>query len=171
QRTWGFALAGEGGSVKAGSTNLQQRLHVFPRLLRSFAMPVYSLGPGFEAELPEAGDYWVAPDASVIGRVRLGRRASVWFGATLRGDSDLIAIGDGSNVQDGAVLHTDTGIPLMVGRNVTIGHMAMIHGATIGDNSLIGIGAIVLNRASIGRNCIVGAGALITEGKTFPDNS
>jgi carbonic anhydrase/acetyltransferase-like protein (isoleucine patch superfamily) len=134
-------------------------------------MPIYSLGPGYAAELPPEGDYWVAPSAVVIGRVRLGARASVWFGATLRGDNELISIGEGSNVQDGSVLHTDIGKPLTIGRNVTIGHMVMLHGATIGDNSLIGIGSILLNGARIGTNSIVGAGALITEGKSFPDNS
>ncbi len=134
-------------------------------------MAVYSLGPGFEPELAADGACWVAPSATVIGRVRLGRHASVWFNATLRGDNDLIAVGENSNIQDGSVLHTDGGVPLTIGRNVTVGHLVMIHGATIGDNSLIGIGAILLNRATIGRNCIVGAGALITEGKSFPDNS
>jgi carbonic anhydrase/acetyltransferase-like protein (isoleucine patch superfamily) len=134
-------------------------------------MPIYSLGPGYEAELAPEGEYWVAPSAVVIGRVRLGARASVWFGATLRGDNELISIGEGSNVQDGSVLHTDIGKPLTIGRNVTVGHMVMLHGVTIGENSLIGIGAILLNGARIGANSIVGAGALITEGKSFPDNS
>jgi len=134
-------------------------------------MPVYSLGPGFEPEFPAEGDYWIAPNASLIGRVRLARHASIWFNATLRGDNEFISIGEGSNIQDGSVLHTDMGVPLTLGRNVTVGHMVMIHGATIGDNSLIGIGAILLNRCKIGRNSIVGAGALITEGKSFPDNS
>lgn len=134
-------------------------------------MPVYSLGPGYEPDFAPEGEYWIAPNATVIGRVRLARHASIWFGATLRGDNELITIGEASNVQDGSVLHTDMGIPLTLGRNVTVGHMVMIHGATVGENSLIGIGAIMLNGAQIGRNSIVGAGALITEGKNFPDNS
>jgi carbonic anhydrase/acetyltransferase-like protein (isoleucine patch superfamily) len=134
-------------------------------------MPIHSLGLGYEVELPPEGEYWVAPSAVVIGRVRLAPRSSVWFGAVLRGDNELISIGEASNVQDGSVLHTDIGKPLAIGRNVTVGHMVMIHGATIGDNSLIGIGAILLNGARIGTNSIVGAGALITEGKSFPDNS
>ncbi|MES0874135.1 gamma carbonic anhydrase family protein [Sinimarinibacterium thermocellulolyticum] len=116
-----------------------------------------------------ADDAWVAPDASVIGTVTLGARASVWFGCVLRGDTDLITIGDDSNIQDGSVLHTDAGIRLNVGRGCTIGHKVMLHGCEIGDNSLIGIGSIVLNRARIGANCIVGAGALVTENKQFGD--
>ena len=132
---------------------------------------IYNLGAEFQADLPAAGEHWIAPNAMVIGRVRLLRNASVWFGATLRGDNEFITIGEGSNVQDGSVFHTDIGTPLTLGSNVTVGHMVMIHGATVGDNSLIGIGAILLNGAKVGRNCIVGAGALITEGKSFPDNS
>ena len=120
---------------------------------------------------PEYGDFWVAPDANVIGKVRLGAGASVWFGATLRGDNEWIDIGAGSNVQENSVLHTDIGFPLTIGRNCTIGHKAILHGCTIGDQSLIGMGAIVLNGAQIGRNCLIGAGALITEGKIIPDNS
>ncbi|TSE26501.1 2,3,4,5-tetrahydropyridine-2,6-dicarboxylate N-acetyltransferase [Tepidimonas sediminis] len=112
---------------------------------------------------------WVADSARVIGRVTLGPDVSVWDGAVLRGDNDPITIGEGSNVQDGSVLHTDVGVPLTIGARVTIGHMVMLHGCTIGDESLIGIGAIVLNGARIGRHCLVGAGALVTEGKTFPD--
>ena len=118
-----------------------------------------------------AQDAWVAPDANLIGDVVLGERASVWFGATVRGDNDRIVIGDCSNVQEGAVLHTDAGIPLTVGNGVTIGHQAMLHGCTIGDGSLIGIQAVVLNRAVIGCECLVGAGALVTEGRSFPDGS
>jgi len=107
----------------------------------------------------------------VLGKVILKKNASVWFGATLRGDNDPIEIGENSNVQDGSVLHTDTGSPLTIGANVTIGHMVMLHGCTIGDNSLVGIGSIVLNGAKIGRNCLIGANCLITEGKEIPDNS
>jgi carbonic anhydrase/acetyltransferase-like protein (isoleucine patch superfamily) len=114
---------------------------------------------------------YVADSAEVIGNVELAEGASVWFGAILRGDNDLMSIGRGSNVQDGSVLHSDPGFPLTLGENVTIGHMVMLHGCTIGDGSLIGIGAVVLNGAKIGRNCLVGAGALVTEGKEFPDNS
>lgn len=131
-------------------------------------MPVYELD-AFKPVLPPEGDYWIAPTASVIGRVALGRDASVWWGATLRGDNDLIAVGEGSNVQDGSVLHTDAGIPLTIGTNVTIGHKVMLHGCTIGDGALIGINAVILNRARIGAGSLVGAGALITEGKEFPE--
>jgi carbonic anhydrase/acetyltransferase-like protein (isoleucine patch superfamily) len=133
-------------------------------------MSVYDLA-GVAPELPEGGEYWIAPSASVIGRVILKKNASVWFGATLRGDNDPIVIGENSNVQDGSVLHTDTGSPLTIGANVTVGHMVMLHGCTIGDNSLVGIGSIILNGAKIGRNCLIGANCLITEGKEIPDNS
>ena len=122
-------------------------------------------------EVPDDGEYWIAPNASVIGNVILKKNASVWFGAVLRGDNDPIVVGENSNIQDHAVLHTDAGVPLEVGADVTIGHRAMIHGAIIGEGSLIGIGAILLNGARIGRNCIVGAGALVTEGKIIPDGS
>lgn len=114
---------------------------------------------------------WVADSAQVMGRVALGEDASVWFGAVVRGDTDSIAIGAGSNIQDASVLHADLGQPLVVGERVTVGHQAMLHGCTIGDESLIGIGAVVLNGAKIGKNCLVGAGALVTEGKEFPDGS
>ncbi len=114
---------------------------------------------------------WVADSAQVMGNVVLADGVSVWFGATVRGDTDRIAIGEGSNIQDGSVLHADVGQPLTIGQHVTVGHMVMLHGCTIGDESLIGIGAIVLNGAKIGRNCLVGAGALVTEGKEFPDGS
>jgi len=114
---------------------------------------------------------WVAPDANVIGRVRLGAGASVWFGATLRGDNEWITVGAGSNIQESSVLHTDMGYPLTIGRDCTIGHNVILHGCTIGDESLIGMGATVLNGAKIGRNCLIGAGALITEGKEIPDGS
>ena len=133
-------------------------------------MPCYALD-GFSPELPEEGTYWLAPDAVLIGKVKLQPNASVWFGAVLRGDNELITVGENSNVQDGAVLHTDPGILLTIGKNCTIGHKAILHGCTIGDNSLIGMGATVLNGAVIGNNCLVGANALVTEGKVFPDNS
>ncbi|MDV6228844.1 gamma carbonic anhydrase family protein [Nitratireductor aquimarinus] len=133
-------------------------------------MPIYAL----EGESPQFEDRdtnWIAPDASLIGRVRLGRNAGVWFGAVLRGDNELIDIGEDTNIQEHSVLHTDMGFPLVVGRGCTVGHRAILHGCRIGDNSLIGMGAVVLNGAEIGRNCLVGAGALVTENKKFPDNS
>ena len=114
---------------------------------------------------------FVADTARVIGRVTLAEDSSVWFGAVLRGDTDPITVGRGSNIQDGSVLHADIGVPLTIGAYVTVGHQVMLHGCTIGDESLIGIGAIVLNGARIGRHCLVGAGALVTEGKVFPDGS
>lgn len=129
---------------------------------------IYALGdlvPQIDA------DTWVAPDANVIGRVRLLAGASVWFTATLRGDNEWIEIGAGSNVQEGSTLHTDMGFPLTIGRDCTIGHNVILHGCTIGDETLIGMGATVLNGARIGRNCLIGAGALITEGKEIPDGS
>jgi len=133
-------------------------------------LPIYSLDgskPGFPAE-PE---YWIAPSAVLIARVRLKREASVWFGAVLRGDDESIEIGERSNVQDNCVLHVDPGYPLTVGDDCTIGHQAMVHGCTIGSNTLIGMCATVLNGARIGRNCLIGASALITENKVIPDNS
>jgi carbonic anhydrase/acetyltransferase-like protein (isoleucine patch superfamily) len=114
---------------------------------------------------------WVAHNATVIGTVELHRHASIWFNTVVRGDCDWIIVGEGSNVQDGAVLHADVGVPLTVGKHVTIGHLAMIHGCTIGDGSLIGINAVILNNAVIGRECIIGANALIPEGKVIPDRS
>ena len=133
-------------------------------------MPIYALGDD-RPDLPEAGHYWVAPDAVLIGRVRLLEDAGIWFGCVLRGDNEWITIGRGSNVQEGTVMHTDPGCPLEVGANCTIGHRAILHGCVIGDNSLVGMGATILNRVKIGRNCLVGANALVTEGKEFPDNS
>ena len=134
-------------------------------------MPVYALD-GVSPDLPaDAAAYWIAPDAHVIGKVRLAHDVGIWFGAVLRGDNELIDIGEGSNLQEHAMLHTDMGFPLTVGRNCTIGHRALLHGCTIGDNTLIGMGAMVMNGAKIGNNCLVGAGALVTEGKSFPDNS
>jgi carbonic anhydrase/acetyltransferase-like protein (isoleucine patch superfamily) len=116
-------------------------------------------------------DYWIAPSAVVIGKVKLEVNASVWWNAVLRGDNELITIGENSNVQDGCVLHTDPGFPLTIGKDVTVGHLVMLHGCTIGDGSLIGIGSVILNGARIGRNCLIGAKALIGEGKEIPDNS
>ncbi|WP_193074077.1 gamma carbonic anhydrase family protein [Pseudomonas sp. FME51] len=118
-----------------------------------------------------ADDAWIAETATVIGKVRLEAGASVWFNAVLRGDNELILIGENSNVQDGAVMHTDPGAPLTLGKGVTVGHNAMLHGCTVGDYSLIGINAVVLNGAKIGRNCIIGANALVPEGKDIPDGS
>lgn len=118
-----------------------------------------------------AHDAWVAPGTYVIGNVTLNALSSVWFGTTIRGDNEPITVGDGSNIQENCVLHTDPGCPLTIGTNCTIGHKAMLHGCTIGDNSLIGMGATVLNGAVIGQNCLIGAGALITEGKVIPDGS
>jgi len=118
-----------------------------------------------------AASAWVADSAQVMGNVELAEDSSVWFGAVIRGDTETIRIGRGSNIQDASVLHADIGKPLTVGDNVTVGHQVMLHGCTIGDGSLIGIGAIVLNGAKIGKGCIVGAGALVTEGKEFPDGS
>ncbi len=133
-------------------------------------MPLFKLADRTPT-VPADDDFWVAPTAVLIGDVRLAAGASVWFGAVLRGDNEPIVVGENSNVQDGAVLHTDPGSPLTLGANVTIGHMAMLHGCEIGDNSLVGLGAIVLNGAVIGRNCLIGAGALVTERKIIPDNS
>ena len=114
---------------------------------------------------------WIADSAEVMGNVSLGADASVWFGCVLRGDTERMSVGEGSNIQDLSVLHADVGQPLTIGRHVTVGHKVMLHGCTIGDESLIGIGAVVLNGAQIGKNCLVGAGALVTEGKEFPDGS
>ena len=121
--------------------------------------------------IKSSGENWVAPNASIIGDVTLEKNTSIWFNAVLRGDCENILVGEGSNVQDGSVLHTDPGYPLIIGKNITIGHMVMLHGCSIGDNSLIGIGAVILNNVKIGKNCIVGAKALITENKEIPDNS
>lgn len=133
-------------------------------------MPLYSLD-GTEPETPGEGAWWLAPDAHVIGRVRLARDVGIWFGAVLRGDNEWIEIGEGSNLQEGCVLHTDMGFPLKVGAGCTIGHRAILHGCIIGENSLVGMGATILNGARIGRNCLVGANALVTEGREYPDNS
>ena len=133
-------------------------------------MTVYSLDAK-QPQLPPEGEYWIAPNATVIGDVILRPGASIWWNAVVRGDNEPITIGEDSNIQDGSVLHNDVGVPLTIGRGVTVGHKVMLHGCDIGDNSLIGINAVVLNRARIGRNCIIGAGAIITEGKEIPDNS
>lgn len=132
-------------------------------------MTAYQLGE-YAPELTGEG-HFVAANATLVGQVRLLSHSSVWFNAVIRADNALIQIGERSNVQDGAVLHTDPGIPLLLGSNVTVGHNAMLHGCQVGDNTLIGIGAVVLNHARIGRNCIVGANALITERMEVPDNS
>lgn len=129
----------------------------------------YALGD--VAPTSTSADHWIAPTAVIIGDVIVKRNASIWWNAVLRGDEEPITVGENSNVQDGCVLHADPGFPLTIGDSVTVGHMAMLHGCTISDNSLIGIGAIILNGATIGTNCLIGANALITEGKTIPDNS
>ncbi|WP_439121238.1 gamma carbonic anhydrase family protein [Marivita sp.] len=131
-------------------------------------MTLYVLD-GIAPEIAE--DTWIAPDANLIGRIVVESAASVWFCATLRGDNEVITLGEGSNIQENCVLHTDIGYPLTIGKGCTIGHKVMLHGCSIGDNSLIGMGATVLNGAKIGNNCLIGAGALITEGKEIPDGS
>ncbi len=133
-------------------------------------MTLYALD-GVKPTTPENGDFWVAPDAQVIGNVHIQEAVGIWFGCALRGDNEPITLGEGSNIQEHTVIHTDPGFPVTIGRNCTIGHKAMIHGCTIGNNSLIGMGATVLNGAIIGENCLIGAGALITEGKVIPDGS
>lgn len=131
-------------------------------------MAVYQL----DDKIPQVHETaWIADSAQVMGQVRVDRDASIWFGAVLRGDTELLHLGAGSNIQDASVLHADAGFPVLIGERVTVGHKVMLHGCTIGDGSLIGIGAIVLNGARIGKNCLVGAGALVTEGKAFPDGS
>jgi len=131
-------------------------------------MAIYRLGE----DVPQLGaDAWVADSATVLGRVRLGAAASVWYGAVLRGDNDLIQVGARSNIQDGSVLHTDHGLALTLGEGVTVGHQVMLHGCTVGDGSLVGIQSVILNGARIGRHCLVGAKSLVTEGKEFPDGA
>lgn len=129
---------------------------------------IYSLGDKTPRIDPQS---WIAPNATVIGDVELQRDASIWFNAIVRGDCDRIVIGEGSNIQDGAVLHTDPGVALTIGKHVTVGHLAMVHGCTVGDGSLIGINAVILNNVVIGRECIIGANALIPEGRVIPDRS
>jgi carbonic anhydrase/acetyltransferase-like protein (isoleucine patch superfamily) len=133
-------------------------------------MPVYDL-EGTTPEFPENDAYWVAPSAVLVGRVRLLKNASVWFGAVLRGDNDWIIVGENSNVQDNSVVHTDPGLPTTIGANVTVGHRVILHSTTVGDHSLIGMGSTLLNRSRIGRNCLIGANTLISEGKEIPDGS
>ena len=126
----------------------------------------------FEKNVPEVHpEAWVAPNASIIGKIKLEKNSSIWFNAVLRGDIESITIGENSNIQDGSVLHTDPGFKLNVGKGVTVGHMVMLHGCQIDDDTLIGIGSVILNNAKIGKNCIVGANSLITENKIIPDNS
>ncbi len=133
-------------------------------------MPVYALD-GQSPEMPASKEFWIAASADLIGKVRLLPMTSVWFGAVLRGDNEWIEVGEGSNIQDRCVLHTDIGASLTIGRNCTIGHGAILHGCTVGDGSLIGMGATVLNHAQIGKHCLIGANALIPEGKVIPDGS
>jgi len=133
-------------------------------------MPIYELD-GQGPEFPANGHYWIAETAVLIGRVRLKSHASIWFGAVLRGDNEWIEIGERSQIQDNATLHTDPGFPMVIGPNCVIGHNVMLHGCVVGENSLIGMSATLLNGSRIGNNSLVGAGALVTEGKTFPDNS
>jgi carbonic anhydrase/acetyltransferase-like protein (isoleucine patch superfamily) len=133
-------------------------------------MAVFELD-GVAPEFPADGRYWIADNAAVIGRVRLKRDASVWFGSVLRGDNDWIELGERSQIQDNATLHTDPGFPIVIGENCVIGHNVILHGCRIAANSLVGMGAVVLNGAKIGRGCLIGANALVTEGKEFPDNS
>ena len=133
-------------------------------------MPLYAID-GTQPSFADADTNWIAPDATLIGDVRVGRNAGFWFGVVIRGDNEPITIGADTNVQEHTVMHTDPSFPLTIGEGCTIGHRAMLHGCTIGDNSLIGMGAIVLNGAKIGANCLIGAGALVTEGKVYPDNS
>ncbi len=132
-------------------------------------MPLYALdecAPDIAADVA-----WIAPDATLVGHVRVKKDASIWFGAVLRGDNALIEVGQGSNVQDGSILHTDIGFPLVIGNHCTIGHRAILHGCVVGDTTLVGMGATILNGAVIGRNCLIGANTLISEGKIIPDNS
>jgi carbonic anhydrase/acetyltransferase-like protein (isoleucine patch superfamily) len=133
-------------------------------------MTVYALG-AHSPQLPELGDYWIAPTAAVIGRVVLKRDASIWYGAVLRGDNDPLIVGQGSNIQDNSVLHSDLGAPVTIGDQVTVGHKVILHSCTVGSGSLIGMGSTLLSRCVIGANCLVGANSLVTEGKVFPDNS
>ncbi len=133
-------------------------------------MTLYALD-GVAPALPASGNCYIAPGARLIGNVTLAERAGIWFNAVLRGDNEPIVIGPGTNVQDGCVLHTDPGFPLTLGSDVTVGHSAVLHGCTVGDGTLIGMGAVVLNGAKIGAGCLIGANALITEGREIPDHS
>lgn len=131
-------------------------------------MAIYQLGEHAPDIDPSA---YITDSANIIGKAKIEANASIWFDVTIRGDNELITVSENSNVQEGCVLHTDPGFPLTIGKNVTVGHQAMLHGCTIGEGSLVGIQAVILNGAKIGKNCLVGAGALVTEGKEFPDNS
>jgi carbonic anhydrase/acetyltransferase-like protein (isoleucine patch superfamily) len=133
-------------------------------------MTIYRLGQ-VSPTLPAPDEFWVADSAAVIGNVHLARNVGIWFGAVIRGDNDPIRIGECTNIQDNCVLHSDAGLPLTIGSYVTVGHKAILHGCTIGDNTLIGMNAVILNGAKVGRNCLIGANALIPEGKEIPDNS
>lgn len=133
-------------------------------------MTLYALGDCAPA-LPENGDFWIAPDAQVVGNIRINSGVSIWFGAALRGDNEPITVGQGTNLQEHVVVHTDPGFPCEIGKNCTIGHKAMLHGCTIGQNTLVGMGATILNGAVIGSNCLIGAGALVPEGKEIPNGS
>jgi carbonic anhydrase/acetyltransferase-like protein (isoleucine patch superfamily) len=133
-------------------------------------MPIFAID-GLEPEFEDRESNFIADDAALIGKVRIGREVSVWFGASIRGDNEWIVIGEGTNVQEHTIMHTDPGFPLVIGKGCTIGHRALLHGCEIGNNSLIGMGAILLNGAKIGENSLVGAGSLVTEGKTFPPGS
>jgi carbonic anhydrase/acetyltransferase-like protein (isoleucine patch superfamily) len=133
-------------------------------------MSIYTLA-GAKPEFPSSGAYWIAPDAIVVGRVRLLENASVWFGSVLRGDNDWIIVGENSNVQDNSVIHTDPGEPTTIGANVTVGHRVILHSTTVGDGTLVGMGSTLLNRSKIGRNCLIGANTLVPEGKEIPDGS
>jgi carbonic anhydrase/acetyltransferase-like protein (isoleucine patch superfamily) len=133
-------------------------------------MPIYEID-GVRPEFPGEGNYWIADNAVLIGRVRLKHDASIWWGSVLRGDNEWIELGERSQIQDNVMLHTDPGFPIIIGANCVIGHNVVLHGCSIGDNTLIGMGAILLNGSRIGNNCLVGAGAVVTEGKEFPDNS
>ena len=134
-------------------------------------MTLYSLENN-QPSLPEDGrSFWIAPDANVIGRVHVGKLVSIWFGATIRGDNECVTIGAGTNIQENSVLHSDPGFPLVLGQNCTVGHMAIVHGCTIANGTLIGMGATVLNGARVGKNCLVGARALVTEGREIPDET
>jgi carbonic anhydrase/acetyltransferase-like protein (isoleucine patch superfamily) len=133
-------------------------------------MPVHSLG-GLSPDLPAAGTYWIAPTATVIGKVKLGEGVGIWFGAVLRGDGEPLVIGPGTNIQEHTVMHSDPGFPATIGAGCTIGHRAIVHGCTIGDNVLVGMGAIVLNGAKVGDNSLIAAGALVPEGREVPPGS
>ena len=133
-------------------------------------MPIYAID-GIEPVFADRASNWIAPDATLIGNIRVGRDASIWFGAALRGDNEAIEIGEGSNVQEHTIMHTDPGFPLTIGKNCTVGHNVILHGCTLEDGALVGMGSIVMNGAKIGRGSVVGAGSVITEGKEFPEHS